>query len=82
MEYARSVEWVNENPAGAAELIASNGIIESPAVAEKALPHCNIVCLTGQEMFDKLSGYLQVLAEANPESVGGQLPGDDFYYGI
>lgn len=82
VEYARSVEWVNENPAGAAELIASNGIIESPAVAEKALPHCNIVCLTGQEMFDKLSGYLQVLAEANPESVGGQLPGDDFYYGI
>lgn len=81
-EYAASVDWVNENPAGAAELIAANGIIESPAVAEKALPHCNIVCLTGQEMAAKLSGYLQVLAEAAPESVGGVLPGDDFYYGV
>ena len=81
-EYAASVDWVNENPAGAAELIAANGIIESPAIAEKALPRCNIVCLTGQEMAGKLSGYLQVLAEAAPESVGGALPGDDFYYGV
>lgn len=80
IEYARSVEWVNENTAEAAELVATNGIIESPAVAEKALPHCNIVCLTGEEMREKLSGYLSVLAEANPESVGGRLPEDGFYY--
>ena len=80
IEYARSVEWVNENTAEAAELVAQNGIIESPAVAEKALPHCNIVCLTGEEMREKLSGYLSVLAEANPESVGGRLPEDGFYY--
>ena len=79
-QYAASVDWVNANPAEAAELIAAQGIIESPAVAEKALPHCNIVCLTGQEMFEKLSGYLQVLAETAPESVGGALPRDDFYY--
>lgn len=81
-EYAKSVDWVNENPAEAAELIAANGIIESPAIAEKALPYCNIVCLTGQEMAEKLSGYLQVLAEAASESVGGAMPGDDFFYGV
>lgn len=80
-DYAASVAWVNANPAEAAEIIAEYGIIESPAIAEKALPRCNIVCLTGQEMHDKLSGYLSVLAEANPQAVGGQLPGDDFYYG-
>ena len=81
-EYAASVDWVTENTAGAAELVAQNGIIESPAVAEKALPHCNIVCLTGQEMYEKLSGYLQILTEAAPESVGGAMPRDDFFYGI
>ena len=27
-----------------------------------------------------LSGYLQVLYDANPKSVGGALPADDFYY--
>ena len=50
-------------------------------MAEKALPYCNIVCLTGGEMKDKLSGYLKVLSEAEPSSVGGTLPGDNFYYG-
>ena len=81
-DYAASVDWVNANPKEAGELVSANGIIENPAVAEKALPHCNIVCLTGEEMTAKLSGYLQVLAEANPQSVGGALPGDDFYYGV
>ena len=79
--YAASAAWVNENPAEAGALIAEQGIVESAAVAEKALPQCNIVCLTGQEMAEKLSGYLQVLSDAAPEAVGGALPGDDFYYG-
>ena len=79
--YAQSVDWVNANPAEAAELIAAYGIIESAAIAEQALPHCNIVCLTGQEMYEKLSGYLQVLSAAAPEAVGGELPRDDFFYG-
>ena len=78
-DYAGSVEWVNANPADAAELIGSYGIVEA-AVAEKALPHCNIVCITGAEMKDKLSGYLQVLFDADASSVGGALPGDNFYY--
>ena len=58
------------------------------AVAEKALPYCNIVCITGSEMKEKLSGYLQVLFDADPASVGADptdessgLPADDFYYG-
>ena len=79
--YAASVEWVNANNADAAQLIAEYGIIEAAPVAEMALPYCNIVCLTGSEMKDKLSGYLQVLADVEPSSVGGTLPGDDFYYG-
>ncbi len=79
--YAESVNWVNSNPAEAAELIAEYGIIDNAAVAEKALPHCNIVCLTGQEMCEKLSGYLHVLAAAAPEAVGGAIPRDDFFYG-
>ena len=79
-DYAASVDWVNANTADAAALIGEYGIVDA-AVAEKALPYCNIVCITGSEMKDKLSGYLQVLADAEPSSVGGTLPGDDFYYG-
>ena len=78
--YAESVDWVNANTAEAAELIGGYDIVDA-AVAEKALPYCNIVCITGTEMMDKLSGYLSVLWEQDAESVGGAMPNDDFYYG-
>ena len=71
---------MNSNNADAAQLISEYGIIEAAPVAQKALPYCNIVCITGEEMGVKLSGYLQVLFEAEPTAVGGKLPGDDFYY--
>ena len=50
------------------------------AVAEKALPFCNIVCITGNEMQEMLSGYLAALAEQAPQAVGGKLPADNFYF--
>ena len=61
-------------------LIGGYDIVDA-AVAEKALPYCNIVCITGTEMMDKLSGYLSVLWEQDEASVGGAMPNDDFYYG-
>ena len=79
-DYAESVNWVNSNNADAAQLISEYGIIEAAPVAQKALPYCNIICITGEEMGSRLSGYLQVLFDAEPTSVGGKLPGDDFYY--
>ena len=80
-DYAESVEWVNSNVADAAQLVAGYGIVEAAAIAEKALPYCNIVCITGSEMGETLSGYLEVLFAAEPTSVGGKVPGEDFYYG-
>lgn len=80
-DYAESVDWVNGNVANAAQLIADYGIVDSAAIAEKALPHCNIVCITGSEMKSTLSGYLAALAEQEPTAVGGKVPADDFYYG-
>ena len=65
--------------AEAAQLVGSYEIVTAE-VAERAIPACNIVYIDGSEMREKLSGYLNVLFEQNPQSVGGQLPGDDFYY--
>jgi NitT/TauT family transport system substrate-binding protein len=36
--------------------------------------------IEGEEMQQKLSGYLQVLFDQNPASVGGAVPNEDFYY--
>ena len=77
--YRESVDYVNANVADAAALIEKYDIVTA-AVAEKALPYCNITFIEGSEMQEKLSGYLNVLYEQNPTSVGGALPADDFYY--
>lgn len=77
--YADSVEYVNDNVEDAAKLVGNYDIVTED-VAVKAIPECNIVCITGEDMKEQLSGYLAVLKDANPESIGGELPGDDFYY--
>ncbi|MDO4267836.1 MAG: ABC transporter substrate-binding protein [Eubacteriales bacterium] len=79
-EHKDSAAFANEDPDAASELIAAAGIIEKAPVAKKALPYCNIVCITGSDMKEALSGYLQVLFDQDPQSVGGKLPEDGFYY--
>ena len=77
--YKASVDFVTGNTAQAAQLVGQYDIVPAQ-VAEKALPACNITFIEGGEMQEKLSGYLSVLLEQNPQSVGGTLPGEDFYY--
>ncbi len=79
-DYEESTAFTNENPAEAAALIAEYGIVPAAPIAEKAIPASNIVFIAGSELRQQLEGYLQVLFEANPQSIGGALPGDDFWY--
>ena len=80
-EYAASVEYVNANPAEAAVLIEAHDIVKAP-IAEKAIPNCNLVCITGDEMREIADGYIASLFEQNPKAVGGVMPGDAFYCNV
>lgn len=77
--YQESVSYVNEYTEEAAKLIGDYDIVPEE-IAKKALPECNIVYIDGAEMKEKLSGYLEVLEQENPQAVGGVLPADEFYY--
>ncbi len=78
-EYASSAEWVNENIEEAAVLIENYGIIKAQ-IALKAIDKCNIVVWMGDKMKENLSVYLEALYNENPKSVGGVVPGEDFYF--
>lgn len=78
-EYRASTEFANENVSEAAQLVEKYGIATA-AIAEKAIPYCNITCMEGAEMKAAMQVYLGVLYEKNPDSVGGALPDDAFYY--
>jgi len=78
-EYKQSTEYVNAHIPEAAKLVEKYGIVKA-AIAEKAIPYCNIYYMEGTEMKTSMQGYLKVLLEQNPKSIGGKLPKDDFYY--
>ena len=80
-EYAASIEKAQSDVEGTAALCQQYGLIPKAALAQKAIPSCGLTFVTGAEMKTGLSGYLQVMLDANPKSVGGALPGDGFYYG-
>ena len=79
-EYEASTAFVNEHTGEAAQMVAANGIMADAALAEKAIPGCNIVYLDGEAMRRSAMAFYDVLFDANPKAVGGKLPSDDFYY--
>lgn len=79
-DYAASVEMVNADVSGAAQLVQKHGILPKAAVAERAIPNCHIVFITGEAMRAQIEPLYQLLYDANPASVGGAMPDDAFYY--
>ena len=78
-DYGKSVALLSEDTAAAAQAIEAAGIFAKAAVAEKAIPKCNVCFVTGEEMQTELSAFLEIMFEKAPQSVGGAVPGDDFY---
>lgn len=77
--YKKSVDFVNSDVEAAAEIIGAHDIVTSE-IAVKAIPECSIVFIAGAEMKTMLSGYLETLHTQNPETIGGAMPDDAFYY--
>lgn len=78
-EYKASADYTNANAEAAAALSEKYDIMPA-AVAKKAIPNCHIVYIDGTDMKSKTADFLDVLFKANPKSVGGKMPGEDFYY--
>lgn len=80
-DYQEAVDYVTGQPAEAAQVVAELGITPNAKIAEAAIPKCALVCVTGaSEMRGAIQGYYEVLYQANPDSIGGIMPDDPFYY--
>ena len=78
-EYGTSIEGLTTDIEGTAAKIQENGIFAKAAVAAKAIPNCNVCFITGSEMQAALSEFLTIMHTVAPASVGGAVPGEDFY---
>lgn len=81
VDYENSITRAQNDVEGTAALCEQYGLIPKATLAQKAIPSCGLTFTTGAEMKTALSGYLQVMFDADAKSVGGAMPGDDFYYG-
>ena len=79
-EHEASVNSANSDLDTTAALVVEKEIIGKEPLAKKAIPNCNIVCITGDSLKSNLEAYLNVLSGYDPKSVGGKLPGEDFYF--
>lgn len=78
-EYQASIQYANENVEEAAGMMEEFGIVPKAAVAQAAIPQANMVYLAGEDL-KGISDYYQVLFAADPTSIGGAIPDDNFYY--
>ncbi len=79
-EHQASVNAANSDLDTTAALVVANDIIGKEPIAKKAIPSCNVVCITGDSLKTNLSAYLEVLYNYDAKAVGGNLPGEDFYF--
>ena len=79
-DLSASIVFANENVQEAAQEIAALEIIPSAAVAERALPSCTLVFVSGEEMQAQAAPLYDILFDANPQSVGGKVPADEYYF--
>ncbi len=80
-EYENSVNWVNENPAEASRLIEKHELGLTAKAAESAIPRCNIELVRTSDCKQLIEFYLNVFNDFSPQSIGGKLPDENFYYG-
>jgi NitT/TauT family transport system substrate-binding protein len=73
-----AVTFTLEHPLRASVAAASELGLLSPVVAE-AIPHSNLVALTGSSIRPELERFFSILAEDDPRIIGGKLPDDAFY---
>ena len=78
-EYEASINYIKDNPEEGAGLIEQYGIVPKAAIAQAAIPQANMIFVAGQDM-KSISSYYEVLFAADPESIGGSIPDDGFYY--
>ncbi len=56
------------------------GGIDNANLAKEAIPRCNIKYMDSEDMKKAVGGYLKVLYDSNPASIGGEMPSDGIYY--
>jgi NitT/TauT family transport system substrate-binding protein len=75
-----SIEWIRANPAEAGALVEKHNLgLRAPAV-RASIPRSNYIFIPAVEARPSLESLFKAFLEFAPQSIGGALPKDSFYY--
>ena len=80
--YAKSNEWTVKNPKEAGILAEKANLGLKAAVAEKSIPNANFIWQDSLTAKKQIESILSVFLQESPQSIGGKLPDDDFYFSL
>jgi NitT/TauT family transport system substrate-binding protein len=75
-----STQWVSSHPAEAGLLVDKHDLGIAGRVAAAAIPRSNYVFIRAAEARPALESLFRAFLEYAPQSIGGSLPADRFYY--
>ena len=79
-EIDESSSWILENVSSLKDILESHGSTAGTTYTLTSLQRCNIRLVAGSSMKESVHDFLQSLYDVVPNSIGGKLPDDDFYY--
>ncbi|MDY2842596.1 MAG: ABC transporter substrate-binding protein [Treponema sp.] len=79
--YKQAFEWTVKNPSHAGALAEKNNLGLNAKIVEKAIPNAAFTWKSAPDGRTEIESLLSIFLENAPESVGGKLPADEFYFG-
>lgn len=79
-EAEKAIGWTEQNPKDAAALVEKHTLGLKAAIAEKAIPNCAFSYMPAKKARPVIEELLNVFLSYAPESVGGKLPDNQFYF--
>lgn len=78
-EFEESINKATEDPETTSELSEKYDIVPREVVLN-AITNMNLKYMDSSELKENLTSYLTILSETNPQSIGGEVPSEDFFY--
>lgn len=79
-DYRAAVEWTCRNPGEAGELVEKHTLGLNAKIAAASIPDGRYCFISAQDSVPQIEKLLAMFLKENEESVGGKLPGKEFYF--
>ena len=79
-ECRKSIEWTLAEPEKTGELVEKHTLGLKKEIASKAIPNCSFAYIPAKEAKPAMEELLKVFRDYAPESVGNNLPSENFYF--